>query len=87
MTVLATITSKNQLTIPKEVTKILNWKNVRKVLVTVQGEEMVVKPLASRVDLLAGSLAKYAKGKTNNFKKVRQETERIIAEEIAKEGL
>lgn len=43
--------------------------------------------LIRKVDLLAGSLAKYAIGKTNNLKTIRKQTQNIIAKEIVQEGM
>ena len=45
------------------------------------------RKLRGKVDFLAGSLARYTIGKTNNLKKIRQQTQKIVAREIAQEGV
>ena len=87
MTTLATITSKNQLTIPKEVMNALNLGKVRRVLISVEDKNLVVKPLVSRVESLAGSLSHLSFEKPVDFKQVRKETRKIVAAKIAKEGI
>jgi AbrB family looped-hinge helix DNA binding protein len=57
MTVTATITSKGQITIPREIRKILDSNTVE---FDVKDGEVRLRPVKS----VAGSLAKYAKGKT-----------------------
>lgn len=83
---LASITYKNQLTIPKVILQALDWGGVRKVLVAVEDGSLVVRPLTSKVDELAGSLAKYARGRSTDFRAVRKEVQKRVAAEIAKEG-
>lgn len=87
MVSLATITYKNQLTIPREIIKRTRLKNSQKVLIEAKGGNLIIKPLKSRVEELAGSLAHLAKGKPTNWKKIRRETQRIVAKQIAQEGL
>lgn len=87
MTVLATITTKNQLTIPKEITEALNLDEIRKVLVSIKGKTMVIKPLSSKVEKLAGSLAYLSSGRSVDFKKIRAITQEKIAQEVAREGI
>lgn len=87
MTTLATITSKNQLTVPKEIIKALGLEEVRRVLVSVRGEQIILKPLESKVDALAGSLSHLSSAKKpTELKKVRRKTRELVAAEIAKEG-
>lgn len=87
MATLATITSQNQLTIPKEVISALNFEGLRKVLLSIKDETLIVKPLSSKVDSLAGSLSYFAVGKPTDLKKIKKETETRVAAEIAREGL
>lgn len=86
MTTLATITSKNQLTIPREITEALDLEQVRRVLISVKGGNLVIKPLISRIDTLAGSLSYLSSGKPSDLRKVREKTQQKVAAEIAKEG-
>lgn len=87
MATLATITFKNQLTIPKAVVDALNMDEVRRVLISVKDKTLVVKPLASGVDLLAGSLSAYSLAKPVSFDKIRAKTQKEVTKEIAREGL
>jgi len=48
MTALATITSKSQITIPKEVREALNLRPKDRLLVTVQGDRIVMIPIRMR---------------------------------------
>lgn len=86
MTTLATITSKNQLTIPREITEALDLEQVKRVLISVKEGNLVIKPLVSRIDILAGSLSYLSSGKQSDLKKVREKTQQKVAAEIAKEG-
>lgn len=87
MTTIATITTKNQLTIPKEITEALSLKGVRKMLVSVKGNSLFIRPLSAKVESLAGSLAFLSSGKPANLRKVRKETQEKLAAEIVREGL
>lgn len=87
MTSLATITSKNQLTLPKEVIENLDWQRVKKVLISTQRGVLIIKPLSSKVETLAGSLAFLSPKKHLDFKRVRKATQKKVAAEIAREGM
>jgi len=84
MPFLVTITSKNQLTIPKQVSEDLGLG--RKALMLIEDEKMIIQPLTSKVEQLAGSLAYLAGKKPVNFRKIREVTRRKVAEKIAREG-
>ncbi len=71
MSVTATITSKGQITLPREVRKALNSNTVE---IKIEGQAVVLTPIRS----VAGSLQEYAGGKTP-FKKVREK----VWEEVA----
>jgi len=64
MTVTATITSKGQLTLPRDVRKVLNTTTV---VIEVEGEQVVLRPARS----VAGALAKYA-GPHTPIREVRE---------------
>jgi AbrB family looped-hinge helix DNA binding protein len=48
MTALATITSKSQITIPKEVREKLNIRSKDRLLITVQGDRIIMIPIRMR---------------------------------------
>lgn len=85
MVTIATITHKNQLTIPKEFIENSSIEGVKKVLLEKKGDKILIKPLKSRVNELAGSLYD-PKRKPLSRKKERELTQKLIAKEIAKEG-
>ena len=64
MTVTATITSKGQLTLPRDVRRVLNTTTV---VIEVEGEKVVLRPVRS----VAGALAKYA-GPNTPLREVRE---------------
>lgn len=87
MTTLATITYKNQLTIPKEIIQTLGLNKLRRVLISVRGKQIAVSPLESKVDSLAGSLSYLSSFKKPAIlKKIRKKTQELVAAEIVKEG-
>jgi AbrB family looped-hinge helix DNA binding protein len=69
MTVTATITSKGQLTLPRDVRRVLNTTTV---VIEVEGEKVVLRPARS----VAGALAKYARPNTP----LRQVREKVWGE-------
>jgi AbrB family looped-hinge helix DNA binding protein len=86
MVTIATITHKNQLTIPKEFVEKTNLKGSRKVLLEKKGKSVVIKPLKSSVDELAGSLYDPNR-KSVSRKKERELVQKLISKKIAKEGV
>jgi len=64
MTVTATITSKGQLTLPRDVRRVLNTTTV---VIEVEGERVVLRPARS----VAGALANYA-GPHTPIREVRE---------------
>lgn len=87
MTTLATLTSKNQLTVPKGIIDALGLEGLRRVLISVQGKEITIRPLQSKVGALAGSLSHLSSSKKLvDLKKIRKKTQELVAAEIAKEG-
>lgn len=83
------ISSKNQITLPQEMLRNLQVTPRQNVLIDQRGEEIIVKPLReSIVEQTAGSLTKYVHPSKLGvpFAKVREETKKMVAEELAKEG-
>lgn len=77
---LATMTSKGQVTIPKEVREKLSIKPKDRLVITVIGDHAVVHPLHGDILGLKGFLHK--KGmKPIDFRKLRQEAEEGMAQE------
>lgn len=72
MSVTATITSKGQLTLPRDVRKALGSNTVE---IEVEGEKVVLRPVRS----VAGALSKYA-GKAAPLNEIREK----VWEEVAR---
>lgn len=80
-----TISSQNQITLPKFILKILGLSSGDKLLLQVEEKMLVAKPAGkSIIETLAGSLNVSASKRGLPFKKVRAETEELAAKEIVK---
>lgn len=79
----AVLTSKGQMTIPKEVRKALNLKPLERVIIVVEGNHAVVKPLRGNILDIGGSIKVSGKEKPVDFHKVREEVKRKIAKRAA----
>ena len=77
------LTSKGQMTIPKEVRKALNLRPSEKVIIVVEGNQAIIKPLRGNLLDIGGSIKISVKEKPINFKKVREEVKKRIAKRIA----
>lgn len=87
MVVIATITYKNQLTIPQDFMEKLGLTEVRKVLISSLDDKLVIEPLRSRVDEVAGSLSHLKQSKPKSLKQIKNLTRQRVAAKIAREGL
>jgi len=79
----AVLTSKGQMTIPKEVRKALNLRPSEKVIVVVEGNQAILKPLRGNLLDLGGSVKIPEKEKPIEFRKVREELKKKMAKKIA----
>lgn len=80
------LSSKGQITIPKEMQLMLNIGHRSKLALYPQNDVLIIKPLRSSiVEQTAGSLKNYIpQGKTGiPFSKVRSETQKIAAKKLA----
>jgi len=80
---IAILTSKGQITIPKEVRKALNLKPSEKVIIIVEGNQAVIKPLRGNILDIGGSVRIPDKEKPVDFHKVRDEVKKRIAKKAA----
>ena len=76
---LATMTSKGQVTIPKEVRKQLHLKPHDKLVVLTDGDRAILRPIHGDIRDLKGILRDAVKGPID-FKKLRREFETAMAE-------
>ncbi|MBT9536783.1 MAG: AbrB/MazE/SpoVT family DNA-binding domain-containing protein [Nitrospirae bacterium] len=79
----AILTSKGQMTIPKEVRKALGLKPSEKVIIVVEGNNAVIKPLRGNILDIGGSVKISGKERPIDFKKVREEVKRRTAKMAA----
>jgi len=83
---ISVLTTKGQMTIPKEVRKALNLKPSEKIIIVVEGNQAVIKPLKGNLLDMGGSIKIPEKKKPINFKKVREEVRKRIAKRMVKKG-
>ncbi|MDI6745387.1 MAG: AbrB/MazE/SpoVT family DNA-binding domain-containing protein [Thermodesulfovibrionales bacterium] len=82
----ATITSKGQLTIPKDIRDVLHLRQNDKVAIVVEDGVAVIRPIKGNILDIGASIKISAKEKPIDFKKARKETIRRIAGHTAGEG-
>ncbi|MBI5025246.1 MAG: AbrB/MazE/SpoVT family DNA-binding domain-containing protein [Nitrospirae bacterium] len=79
----AILTSKGQMTIPKEIRKALNLKPSEKVIIVVEGNQAVIKPLRGNILDIGGSIKVSAKEKPVDFHRIREEVKKRVAKKAA----
>lgn len=72
--------SKGQMTIPREVRNALHLKPSEKVIIVVEGEQAVLKPLRGTIFDIGGSVKTPVRDKPVDFKKVRHEVRKQVAQ-------
>ena len=80
------LTSKGQITIPKEVRKALNLRPSEKVIIVVEGNRAILQPLKGNLLDIGGSVKISDREKPIEFKKVREEVKKRVAKKIATRG-
>jgi len=83
---ISVLTSKGQMTIPKEVKKALNLRPSEKVIIVVEGNRAILQPLKGNLVDIGGSVKITDREKPIEFKKVREEVKRRVAKKIATKG-
>ena len=87
---IVTLSSKHQITIPKALLSQLQVAPRSQLLVKVEGDGIMIKPLKkSIVDEVAGSLARYIPRSKRGvpFSKIMEITKNKVAAKLAQEGL
>ena len=77
------VTSKGQMTIPKEVKKALGLKPSGKVIIVVDGDRAILKPLRGDILDIGGSIVIPGSKKTVDFHRIRQEVRKKVARKVA----
>jgi AbrB family looped-hinge helix DNA binding protein len=83
---ISVLTSKGQMTIPKEVRKALNLRPSEKVIIVVEGNRAILQPLKGNLLDIGGSVKITDREKPIEFKKVREEVKKRVAKKIATRG-
>jgi antitoxin PrlF len=83
---ISVLTSKGQMTIPKEVRKALNLRPSEKVIIVVEGNRAILQPLKGNLLDIGGSVKTMDREKPIEFKKVREEVKKRVAKKIATRG-
>jgi len=83
---IAVLTPKGQMTIPKEIREALNLRPSEKVIIVVEGNQAIIKPLRGNLLDIGGSVKITEREKPIDFKKVRGEVKRRIGKRIAGKG-
>ncbi len=79
----AVLTSKGQMTIPKEIRKALSLKPSERVIIAIEGDHAVIKPLRGNILDIGASIKIPAKEKPIDFNRVREEVGKGIAKKAA----
>jgi len=82
----AVMTSKGQITIPKEVRVALGLKTAEKVVIVLEGGQAVLSPLKGSVLDLGGSLKKYGTPAKADFGAVRAAVRKAVGRRAASRG-
>lgn len=80
----STLTVKGQTTIPKQVREMLHLKPKDKLLYFLDGDRVILRPIHGTILGLKG-VFKGAIKEPIDFKKLREETKRIVAKKILKD--
>ena len=83
MGITAKITSKGQITIPKEIRNILHLQKGGVIVFENEGDQVVIKPARTLKDF-KGTLK--GKDRTADFDNIRQKAKEHIAKKVAKSG-
>ena len=80
---IAVLTSKGQMTIPKEVRKALNLKPSGKVIIVVDGDQAILKPLRGNILDIGGSIQIPGSEKPAHFQRIREKVQEKVARKVA----
>jgi antitoxin PrlF len=83
---ISVLTSKGQMTIPKEVRKALNLQPSEKVIIVVEGNQAIIQPLKGNLLDIGGSVKITDRERPVDFKKVREEVKKRVARKVATRG-
>jgi AbrB family looped-hinge helix DNA binding protein len=76
---IAVLTSKGQVTIPKEIRRALNLKPSEKVAIIIEDDHAIIKPLRGSILDIGGSISIPSNEKPVKFRKIREEVRKRVA--------
>lgn len=82
---ISVVTSKGQITIPKKIRDALGIKPSEKVIITIEKDCVVLRPVAGNILEIGGSINIPAKERPIDFKKVRRKVRRQIGRSAARD--
>ncbi len=80
---IAILTSKGQMTIPKEIRKALNLKPEQKVTIVIEDDHAVIKPLRGDILDIGGTVKVPARARPSDFRRIREEVKKNIGRKAA----
>ena len=80
---IALLTSKGQMTIPREIRKALNLKPSERVVIVVEGDQAIIKPLRGNILDIGGTINIGDQEKPIHFRKVREKVRKQVAKGAA----
>ncbi len=83
---IARLTAKGQMTIPREVRKALHLKPSEKIVIVVEDDQAVLKPLRGTILDIGGTVKVPGKEKPVDFRKVREEVRKQVGRKAAARG-
>ncbi len=83
---IALLTSKGQMTIPKEVRDALDLRPSEKVVIVVDGDQAILKPIRGTLLDIGGSIRISEQEKPISFRKVREKVRKAIARKAVRTG-
>ena len=76
------LTSKGQMTIPKEIRRALKLKPSEKVIIVVEGGQAIIKPLRGNLLDMGGSIKIPDKEKPIDFPRIREKIKKRVAQKV-----
>ncbi|MFZ3073240.1 MAG: AbrB/MazE/SpoVT family DNA-binding domain-containing protein [Thermodesulfobacteriota bacterium] len=81
---ISTLTSKGQITVPKDIRDVLHLRPSDKVLITIEKDHAVLRPIHGNILDIGGSIKIPPEEKPIDFKMVREKTRKIVARKVLK---
>ncbi|MEK6815129.1 MAG: AbrB/MazE/SpoVT family DNA-binding domain-containing protein [Nitrospirota bacterium] len=83
---IAVLSAKGQMTIPRDVRKALHLRASERIVIVVDGDQAVLKPLRGTILDIGGTIKTPAKDKPADFRKIREEVRKRVGRKAAARG-